>query len=129
MRGCYRTLRGARAVARPCSLAGAVPAATPRPTSEALAKFAADTFNDTDAGIAGVAASGNPLAAKVIEALQDGRLLFNAEDKKVYVRERVRQHCSTRRPARPSPAPRPPASSRCASTTACGAPSRRRSAA
>ena len=48
---------------------------------EAVAKFAADAFNDTDAGIAGVAASGNPLAAKVIEALQDGRLFFNPDDK------------------------------------------------
>jgi urea transport system permease protein len=53
---------------------------------EALAKFAADTFNDTDAAIAGVAASGNSLAVKVIEALQDGRLLFGT-DKKVYLRD------------------------------------------
>jgi len=53
---------------------------------EALAKFAADSYNDTDAAIAGVAASGNPLAVQVIEALQDGRLLFGA-DKKVYMRD------------------------------------------
>ena len=33
---------------------------------DALAKFAADSYNDTDAGIAGVGASGNPLAVKVI---------------------------------------------------------------
>ena len=54
---------------------------------EAVAKFAADAFNDTDAGIAGVAASGNPLAAKLIEALQEGQLFYSPEDKKVYVRE------------------------------------------
>src|SRR5262245_51467946 len=53
----------------------------------ALAKFTADSFNDTDAGIAAVAASGNPLALIVITALQDGRLLYSPEDKKVYVRQ------------------------------------------
>src|SRR5215831_18219677 len=53
---------------------------------EALEKFAADTYNDTDAAIAGVAGSGNPLATQIIEALQDGRLLFSAADKKVYLR-------------------------------------------
>jgi urea transport system permease protein len=59
---------------------------------QALARFTADSFGDTEAGIAGVAASGNPLAAKVIEALQDGRLLFNPDDKKVYVREASGRH-------------------------------------
>ena len=54
---------------------------------QALSGFAADSYSDTDAAISGVATSGNPLAVKVIEALQDGRLLFNPEDKKVYVRE------------------------------------------
>ena len=55
---------------------------------EALAKFATDSYADTDAGITGVATSGNPLAAQVIEALQDGRLLFSADDKKVFIRDR-----------------------------------------
>jgi urea transport system permease protein len=54
---------------------------------EALAKFASDSYNDTDAAVAGIAASGNPLAAQVIEALQDGRLLFSADDKKVYIQK------------------------------------------
>jgi urea transport system permease protein len=53
----------------------------------ALQKFAGDSFNDTDEGIAGVAASGSPLAERVIAALQDGRLLFNADDKKIYLRD------------------------------------------
>ena len=72
----------------------AVPAAAQAPAAtqakgydEALARFTADSFGDTEAAIADVAASGHPLAAKVIEALQDGRLLFNPDDKKVYVRE------------------------------------------
>jgi len=34
-----------------------------------------------------VAVSGNPLAAKLLEALQGGRLLFSAGEKKVYIRE------------------------------------------
>jgi len=54
---------------------------------EALEKFAADSYNDTDAAITGVAASGNPLAEPIIEALQDGRLLFSAGDKKIYMRD------------------------------------------
>jgi urea transport system permease protein len=54
---------------------------------EALAKFTTDSYSDTDAGISAVAASGNPLAAQIIEALQDGRLLFSAEDKRVFVRD------------------------------------------
>jgi urea transport system permease protein len=54
---------------------------------EALEKFAADTYNDTDAAIAGIAGSGNLLATQIIEALQDGRLLFSAADKRIYLRE------------------------------------------
>jgi urea transport system permease protein len=51
----------------------------------ALADFANDSFADTDAAISAVATSGNPLAVTVIEALQDGRLLFDERDKKVYI--------------------------------------------
>jgi urea transport system permease protein len=52
----------------------------------ALAGFAADSFGDTETAITAVATSGNPLAADVINALQDGRLLFNPASKKVYIR-------------------------------------------
>jgi urea transport system permease protein len=54
---------------------------------DALAGFTADSFNDTDAAITAVAASGNPRAIVVIQALQESRLLFTAEPKKVYIRE------------------------------------------
>jgi urea transport system permease protein len=54
---------------------------------EALQGFAADSFSDTDTAITGVAASGNALAARVIGALQNGRLLFDAAGKKIYLRE------------------------------------------
>jgi urea transport system permease protein len=60
---------------------------SPQSFEQALAKFAADSYNDTDAAITGVAASGNALAAPIIEALQDGRLLFSAGDKKIYLRD------------------------------------------
>jgi urea transport system permease protein len=55
----------------------------------ALAGFAADSYNDTDTAITAVAASGNALAAPVIEALQDGRLLFNPADKKIYLKDKA----------------------------------------
>jgi urea transport system permease protein len=54
---------------------------------QGLTGFATDSFTDTDAAITAVAISGNALAAKVIGALQDGRLLFNPDDKKIYIRE------------------------------------------
>jgi urea transport system permease protein len=52
----------------------------------ALSRFAADSFGETEAAIEGVAASGNPLAANVIQSLQDGRLFFDPSTKKVYFR-------------------------------------------
>src|SRR3954453_19253811 len=52
----------------------------------ALAGFTKDSFNDTDAAIGAVAASGNPLAVQVVEALQDGRLTFSGD--KVYIRDK-----------------------------------------
>jgi urea transport system permease protein len=51
---------------------------------DALAGFTADSYSDTDEAVAGVAASGNPLAATVIAALHDRRLKFSAESKRVF---------------------------------------------
>src|SRR5436309_3777042 len=53
----------------------------------ALAGFTKDSFNDTDAAIGGVAASGSPLALEVIQALQDGRLFFNGD--KVFIKDKA----------------------------------------
>ena len=50
-------------------LASSTPCAMAQSYEQALGGFAADSFSDTDAAIAGVAASGHPLAAKVIGAL------------------------------------------------------------
>jgi len=78
---------GALVLALALLLAGTFAAHAQTQTYEqALEKFTADSYGDTDAAVAGVAASGNPLAAQVVEALQDGRLLFGAADKKVYIR-------------------------------------------
>jgi urea transport system permease protein len=53
---------------------------------DALAKFTTDEFDDTIDGINAVATSGNPLSAPLIQALQDGRLLYSAAEKKVFIK-------------------------------------------
>ncbi len=53
---------------------------------DALAGFTTDTFSDTADAIDAVAASGNPLAAPLLEALRDGRLTFSAKEKKVFIK-------------------------------------------
>jgi urea transport system permease protein len=54
---------------------------------EAIAHFTADDYSETEAGINAAAESGDPRAATIIEALQDGRLLFSAEQKKVFYKD------------------------------------------
>jgi urea transport system permease protein len=54
---------------------------------EAIAHFTEDDYSETDAGITALAESGDPRAAAIIEALQDGRLLFSAEQKKVFYKD------------------------------------------
>ena len=58
------------------------------PYEDALAHFLADNFNATIEGVNGVASSGNPLAEKIIGALQSGRLFFSAEQKQIFFRDR-----------------------------------------
>jgi urea transport system permease protein len=57
------------------------------PYDDALEHFLADSFDETIDGINGVAASGNPLAEKVIAELQAGRLFFSVEQRKVYFKD------------------------------------------
>jgi urea transport system permease protein len=66
----------------------AAPAARAADFAAALEHFTADSYSDTADGIAAVATSGDPLAATVIEALQDRRLMFSAASKKVYIKEK-----------------------------------------
>jgi len=54
---------------------------------DAVAKFATDEFDDTEEAIGAVAGSGNPLAYPIISALQDERLMFDADSKKVYIKQ------------------------------------------
>jgi len=77
------------------------------PYEDALARFSADSFDQTIEGINEVVASGNALAAPVITALQEGRLLFSAESKRVFIREQPDQliDAATGQPAAgPAPA-------------------------
>jgi urea transport system permease protein len=56
------------------------------PYEDALAGFTTDEFSDTADSVTAVATSGSPLAPALIAALQDGRLLFSAKDKKVFIK-------------------------------------------
>jgi urea transport system permease protein len=53
---------------------------------DALTHFTTDDFSETSTGISDLATSGSPRAEIIIRALQDGRLLFSAERKTVYVK-------------------------------------------
>ncbi|HZP74947.1 MAG TPA: urea ABC transporter permease subunit UrtB [Pseudolabrys sp.] len=57
------------------------------PFDDALQKFTTDDFSDTGDGIEAVAASGNAMAPAVITALQQGRLLFDADAHKVFIKD------------------------------------------
>jgi urea transport system permease protein len=54
---------------------------------DALAHFLADNFDDTIEGVNAVAASGHPLAEKVLGALQVRRLMFSAAQKRVFFKD------------------------------------------
>jgi urea transport system permease protein len=58
------------------------------PYEDALSRFVTDDFDETTEAINGVASSGNPLAAEVLQALQDGRLVFSAQAKKVFFQDK-----------------------------------------
>jgi urea transport system permease protein len=69
-------------------IAAAMAPSRAEPYADALIHFTADSFDQTIEGINAVAASGNPLSANVIAALQEGRLLFSADSKRVFIRDR-----------------------------------------
>jgi urea transport system permease protein len=70
-----------------CCLALAAAPAVAQSFDDALANFAKDSFSDTEAGINAVAVSGNPLAAEIIQALENSRLFVDSATKKVYIRQ------------------------------------------
>jgi urea transport system permease protein len=57
------------------------------PFEDAVGKFANDEFSDTEEAVGAIATSGNPLAYRIISALQDGRLMADPDTKQVYVTE------------------------------------------
>ncbi|MCB8822851.1 urea ABC transporter permease subunit UrtB [Microvirga rosea] len=59
-------------------LAGMTSVAMAGPYEDALPRFAADSYADTEAAIAAVTSSGHSLSLRVIEALRDGQLLVGA---------------------------------------------------
>ena len=71
------------------ALSVALCCATARASSlgDALAHFTADDFSETSAGINEVAASGDPRAETILRALQEGTLMYSAENKAVYIKD------------------------------------------
>ena len=98
------------------------------PYEDALPGFTEGTLSDTGEAIDKVAASGNPAAAGLLEALQDARLMFSAEQKKVYHQDQGRQAFRRRHRHSRSPAMRRPTSTPSSSTTGCATRSAPRSA-
>ena len=64
----------------------AMPHAQAQSLDAALAQFTEDSFDDTDQGIQAVVASGSPRASPIIQALADGRLVYDGDKKKVYIK-------------------------------------------
>ena len=58
---------------------------------DALAGFTTDSFSDTAEAVEAVATTGSPLAAPLLEALRESRLVFSAKDKKVFIKTRRRR--------------------------------------
>jgi urea transport system permease protein len=67
-----------------CAAAGA----RAGPYEDALPGFTEGSLSDTGEAIDKVAASGSPLAAPLLEALQDARLLYSAEKKLVLIKSK-----------------------------------------
>src|SRR5215469_8928824 len=53
---------------------------------DALAGFTEGSLSDTGDAVDAVVASGDPRAAALLEALEDARLMFSAQEKKVYIK-------------------------------------------
>ena len=69
-------------------LAFGAPLANAGPYEDALAGFTTDSFGDTADAIEALTASGDQRTASVLEALKDQRLLYSAETRKVFVKDK-----------------------------------------
>ncbi|MDP3548181.1 MAG: urea ABC transporter permease subunit UrtB, partial [Phreatobacter sp.] len=54
--------------------------------SPLVQRFATETFNDIVGAVNGLATSGSPRAAPIIEALRDSRLVYRPADRTVFIR-------------------------------------------
>ncbi|HVZ13227.1 MAG TPA: urea ABC transporter permease subunit UrtB, partial [Bauldia sp.] len=54
--------------------------------TDALAGFTQDSFPATEAALNAVASSGNPQAAAIIQALQDGKLAYDPDSKALFIK-------------------------------------------
>jgi urea transport system permease protein len=66
-------------------LFGLVTAAAAQPIDEPLAKFASTKFDDIEAGITGLAGSGNPRAIVILNALGAGNLVVQPAQRRAYI--------------------------------------------
>ncbi|WP_420836875.1 urea ABC transporter permease subunit UrtB [Aquabacter cavernae] len=51
-----------------------------------IARFGTDSYGDTEAALGALSVSGDPRASEIVEALRDGRLLFDPQTKAVFLR-------------------------------------------
>src|SRR6516225_161063 len=65
-------------------------AANAQGLSAALSGFAADSYSDVEDAVNAVAASGDPRALEIIQALQDARLLFDPTSTQVFIKDQDR---------------------------------------
>jgi urea transport system permease protein len=72
-----------------CVLIGSAAAGLAADYAEALGQFTTDSYADTEAAIGAVAASGHPMASRVIGALQQGQLLFDPASRQVAIKDRA----------------------------------------
>jgi urea transport system permease protein len=83
----HRLKDGLALVLLALTLLFAAPGVRAASLDDAMSHFTQDDFAETEAGIGAVAESGDPRAAAIIQALQSGRLLFSAEQKKVFYKD------------------------------------------
>jgi urea transport system permease protein len=69
------------------ALAFAGPVRAQSPADAAYTRLASDSYAEIEAGIVGLAASGDPRTAPVIQALAEGRLFYRPSDKALFVKQ------------------------------------------
>jgi urea transport system permease protein len=55
--------------------------------ADTIAKFTTDDIDDMEAGIAALVSSGDPMAERILQALRDEQLLYDADAKSLYIQD------------------------------------------